>query len=142
LKARRPSKLLVEPASSASGDIAFNLIVFFLVCASVQPDSGRKQVLPRSEQNEEQKQEIENIEVQLTRGAALINGTAVNERLFKPQLKRLFSTRPRSEDRVVVVRSKKDTPYHIWIRYTEMIEEAGGVITIQTEEEQTVILPN
>ena len=56
---RRSSNLLVEPPSSATGDIAFNLIVFFLVCASVQPDSGRRQVLPRSEETE-QKQEKDN----------------------------------------------------------------------------------
>ena len=53
---RRSSNLLIEPPSSATGDIAFNLIIFFLVCASVQPDSGRHQTLPRSEETE-QKQE-------------------------------------------------------------------------------------
>ena len=53
---RRNSNLLIEPPSSATGDIAFNLIIFFLVCASVQPDSGRHQLLPRSEETE-QKQE-------------------------------------------------------------------------------------
>ncbi len=142
MKARRPSKLLVEPASSASGDIAFNLIVFFLVCASVQPDAGRRQTLPRSEQNKEQKQDIENIEVQLTRTTALINGAVVTDASFVAQLKNLFSTRPRIEDRVVVVKSKKETPYHLWIHYTEMIEESGGVITIQTEEEQVIVTPN
>ena len=31
MKVRRKCKLLVEPPSSATGDIAFNLIVFFLV---------------------------------------------------------------------------------------------------------------
>ena len=50
---RRSSNLLIEPPSSATGDIAFNLIIFFLVCASVQPDSGRHQTLPRSEETEQ-----------------------------------------------------------------------------------------
>ena len=58
MKERQRRKLLVEPPASATGDIAFNLIIFFLVCASVQPDSGREQVLPRSEkQEQEQKQQ-------------------------------------------------------------------------------------
>ncbi|MDG2214745.1 MAG: biopolymer transporter ExbD, partial [Verrucomicrobiota bacterium] len=43
------TKLLVEPPASATSDIAFILIVFFLVCASVEPDQGRAQTLPRSE---------------------------------------------------------------------------------------------
>ena len=49
MKLSRKSKVISEPPSAATGDIAFNLIVFFLVCASVQPDSGRKQDIPRSE---------------------------------------------------------------------------------------------
>ena len=142
MKRRRENKLLVEPPSSASGDIAFNLIVFFLVCASVQPDAGRRQELPRSEQTEKEQKEVENIEVQLTRQSAMINGDVVRESQFAQRLKRLLTSRARPEDRVVIVKSKPDTPYFHWIRYTELIESAGGVITIQTEEEQQVMLPN
>lgn len=142
MKARRENKLLVEPPSSASGDIAFNLIVFFLVCASVQPDAGRRQELPRSEQTEKEQKDIENIEVQLTRQSAMINGDVMRQQDFSPRLRRLLTSRPRPEDRVVIVKSKPDTPYFHWIMYTEMIEQAGGVITIQTEEEQQIILPN
>ena len=61
MKVRRTCKLLVEPPSSATGDIAFNLIVFFLVCIN-QPDSGRPQEY-LSEENQEQKEEVENIEI-------------------------------------------------------------------------------
>ena len=48
---RRP--LLVEPPSSAATDIAFILMIFFLVCASVQPGTGREQTIPRSEEEED-----------------------------------------------------------------------------------------
>ncbi|HCA49107.1 MAG TPA: biopolymer transporter ExbD, partial [Planctomycetaceae bacterium] len=34
-----------------------------------------------------------------------------------------------------------DTPYYHWVTVTEMIESAGGIITIQTEEEQQVVVP-
>jgi biopolymer transport protein ExbD len=64
---RRTSKLLVEPAAVATGDIAFNLIIVFLVCASTQPDSGRKQELPRSEQTKTTQEKRENIELALSR---------------------------------------------------------------------------
>ena len=77
MKLRRQNRLLAEPPSSATGDIAFNLIVFFLVCASVQPDSGRPQTLPSSETIKDQQQKSKNIEVQLTRTAVLLNGDPV-----------------------------------------------------------------
>ena len=53
----RRTRVLVEPPSHATGDIAFNLIVFFLVCASIQPDSGRPQTLPSAETVEENQQQ-------------------------------------------------------------------------------------
>jgi biopolymer transport protein ExbD len=138
MRSRRSDKLLVEPPSVATGDIAFNLIVFFLVCASVQPDSGRKQTLPRSEETKKQEQKSENVEVMLTRTTAAINGDLIPQANFLPRLRTLLSGKPRPEDRVVVVKSRPDTPYAFWIDVTSLIEQAGGTVTIQREEERTV----
>ena len=80
---RRSSNLLIEPPSSATGDIAFNLIVFFLVCASVQPDSGRHQTLPRSEETEQKEEKDKNIEVVVKRQVALVNGDPVQPAEFQ-----------------------------------------------------------
>jgi len=140
VRERRRNKLMVEPPSSATGDIAFNLIVFFLVCASVQPDSGRQQTLPRSEQESEE--QSENIEVQLGRNTVMLNGNVLRQEDFDAALKRALTGKTRDEDRVVVVKSKADTPYYHWVTVTEMIESAGGIITIQTEEEQQVVVPD
>ncbi len=136
---RRTTKLLVEPPSGATGDIAFNLIVFFLVCASVQPDSGRQQEIPRSEENQ-QKEEVQNIEVALTSNEAAVslNGDAVRIKELVPRLTTMLKGKPRPEDKIVIVKSKLDTPYHHWITVTGMIEESGGLVTIQREEVQTV----
>ena len=100
MKERRRRKLMVEPPSSATGDIAFNLIVFFLVCASVQPDSGRQQTLPRSEQETEE--QSENIEVQLARNTVMLNGNILRQEDFDAALKRALNGKTRSEDRVAV----------------------------------------
>ena len=137
MKARRQSKLLVEPPASATGDIAFNLIVFFLVCASVQPDRGRPQVLPRSEQTKEQSDE-KHIEVHLKRTVLMLNGDVVRQDQFPERLKAILASKPRPEDKVVVVKSDGDVEYQRWIVISLMIEEAGGTLTIQREEEQTV----
>lgn len=139
MKERRRRQFLIEPPSSATGDIAFNLIIFFLVCASVQPDSGREQILPRSEQQEQE--QSENIEVQLTRNTVMLNGNIMRQEKFSEALTRALANKVRQDDRVVVVKSKPDTPYYHWITVTELIEQAGGVVTIQREEEQQVIVP-
>jgi biopolymer transport protein ExbD len=141
MKARRATKLLIEPPSVATGDIAFNLIVFFLVCASVQPDSGRRQTLPRSETANAKTPQSEHVEVLLTRTAAAINGDVVRPDRFVPRLQALLATRVQPEDKVVVVKSKPEVPYHHWIKYTTLIEQAGGIITVLREEEQEVRIP-
>ena len=141
-KLKKTRKLLVEPPAVATGDIAFNLIVFFLVCASIQPDRGHKQTIPRSEtQNEKKEDEPQNIEVQLTRTAVLINGEPVAIPDLAGRLRSKFSGKTRPEDRIVVVKSSKDTPYRHWVDVTTRIEDAGGVITLQMEEERQVQLP-
>lgn len=140
MKVRRNTKLLVEPPSSATGDIAFNLIVFFLVCASVQPDSGRKQEIPNSEQVEKE-QRTENVEVMLKRRVVLINGDPVPQDRFVEMLRSKLGSSTKPEERIVVVNSDDDVPYWLWIQVTEGVEEAGGTITLQLEEERTVQLP-
>lgn len=140
LRERGTKKLLVEPAAVATGDIAFNLIVFFLVCASVQPDSGKRQDLPRSEQTKQQEQKNENIELALTRTRTVVsvNGDPVKTEELPARLKKLLEGKRRPEDRVVVVKSKPDVPYDHWIAVTSIVQDLGANITIQREEERTV----
>lgn len=140
MKIRRRSRLLVEPPAHATGDIAFNLIVFFLVCASVQPENGRKQEIPRADPKEEKSQQSENIEVALTRTTVAINGALVRQEKFQEQLKSLLAGKRNASERIVVVKSKPETPYEFWIQVTDLIEQSGGIITLLLEEEQTVTL--
>jgi biopolymer transport protein ExbD len=138
---RRRRKVLVEPPAHATGDIAFNLIVFFLVCASVQPDSGRPQTLPSSETVEEDKQ-TENIEVAISRSAVIVNGDVTAKNQLLSRLKPLLAGKSTPEDKVVVVKSDSDTPYAQWIFVTSIIDDAGGTVTLKLEEEREVIIPD
>jgi biopolymer transport protein ExbD len=137
---RRLNKLLVEPAAVATGDIAFNLIVFFLVCASVQPDSGKKQDLPRSEQTKQTEEKKQNIELALTstKNVVQLNGDPVKFAELPRSLQRLLAGKTRPEDKVVVIKSKPDVPYDHWIAVTSLVQDLGASITIQREEERTV----
>jgi biopolymer transport protein ExbD len=141
LRGRRENKLLIEPAAVATGDIAFNLIVFFLVCASTQPGSGRKQELPRSEQTKTE-QKSNNIEIALTRTSKTVsvNGEPVKLDDLPARLSRLLSGKTRPEDKVVILKTKPDVPYEHWIAVAALVQDKGASITIQREEEQTVVV--
>ena len=134
------TKLLVEPPATATSDIAFILIVFFLVCASVEPDKGRAQVLPRSEPEKEKEKQSQTIEVDLTRTAVILNGKlpSLTAEQFARAIALKLADKTRDEDKIVAVKSRKEVPYSHWMQVTGIIEDAGGVITLQIEEEQTV----
>jgi biopolymer transport protein ExbD/biopolymer transport protein TolR len=138
VKLRRP-KYLVETPTSAMNDIAFILIVFFLVCASVEPEAGRSQVIPRSEKNEEQ-QASQSTEVGLTPATVTIDGTPYRLNEFQSRIRQILAQKKTEAERVVVLKSQADVPYEHWIAMTGIIERAGGIVTLLLEEEQTVNL--
>ena len=84
---------------------------------------------------------MQHVEVHLTRTSIAINGDFFSPENVVARLRTLLAGKTRPEDRVVVVKSRPEVPYHHWINATSMIEEAGGIITIQREEEQEVQIP-
>ena len=131
---------MVEPPTMAAPDIAFILIIFFLVCASVQPETGRPQDIPRSEDEPKDSEQTQNIEVSLSSQSVLINGEIVPRENVVPKLRQLLAGKESESDRVVIVKSAEDTEYQVWIDVTTRIEEAGGIVTLQLETEQRVMV--
>lgn len=119
-------------------DIAFILIVFFLVCASIQPDKGRSQQIPRSEEKDQKDEQSQNPEVKITRDRVFLNGNIVKSDDFLARIRILLAEKTTEADRVVVVKSREDTTYAFWIKITDYIEQAGGIVTLQLEEEREV----
>ena len=79
MKLRRQT-LLTEPSASATSDIAFILIIFFLVCASVQQEDGRPQEIP----NSDKKRQLEKpIRVGLERDHIKLNGEVMAMNKFE-----------------------------------------------------------
>ena len=139
MKIRRQN-VLVEPPSSATSDIAFILIIFFLVCASVQPDSGRAQTIPKIEETEDKQKQTKNLEIMLTDRAITINGQSVELKQFVTKLKQMLRGKTREGDKVVTLKSSDQVTYERWILINSLIEEGGGIVSIQMEKERTVIV--
>lgn len=132
-------KLLVEPPTTAAPDIAFILIVFFLICASVQPDTGRPQDIPRSEDTAD-KTQSQNLEILLTEETIVINGAQVPLAKLKSKVTQLLTGKDKEADRVVIVKSANATTYQRWIQATTAIEQAGGIVTLQMEQEEVSVV--
>ena len=131
-------QLLVDPPAASSSDIAFILIIFFLVCASVQPETGLAQALPRTEEKEERKQQSKNLEVSITPSSIVLNGNPLQLEEFHERITAALQTRKRAEDKVVVVKSAATTQYDHWIRVSQAIDQAGGTIALEMQSERTI----
>ena len=131
-------QVLVDPPASASSDIAFILIIFFLVCASVEPETGLAQNLPRTEAKEEKRDQSQNLEVSITPSSIVLNGSPLQLPEFRQRITAALAELQREADRVVVVKSAPDTPYDQWIRVSQAIDEAGGILTLELKSERTV----
>jgi biopolymer transport protein ExbD len=123
-------------------DLAFNLLIFFVVCASsAQEQKGKPQQVP-STQSESKPSETkpQNVEVAITRTTVSLNGAVVPLPELRGKVAALLANKARPEDKIVEVKSAKDTPYSMWIRVTGAIEEAGGVVALQVEVEKDIVV--
>ena len=98
-------QLLVDPPAASSSDIAFILIIFFLVCASVQPETGMAQALPRTEEKKDSKQQSRNLEVSITPTSIVLNGSPLNLDEFRRRLAASLQAKKHPEDKVVGAKS-------------------------------------
>src|SRR5258707_6764090 len=138
-KGKRKSGMLNEPPAIMLTDLAFNFLIFFVVCASTEPESGRKQSVPSGNKQEANAAQTElNIEVTLTRATASINGIKTELDDLPSKIQTMLTGKSKPEQRVVVVKTTKDTHYHHWIKVTGLIEQAGGIVAIEVEKHSEV----
>ncbi|MEX1048015.1 MAG: biopolymer transporter ExbD [Akkermansiaceae bacterium] len=137
MKLRR-GKMLIDPPACASSDIAFTLIIFFLVCAAVQPETGLSQLLPNTEEKSETRDQSQNLEVSITAASIILNGSPLALPEFIQRLTAALKQKTREVDRIVVVKSAPETPYPVWIAVSQAIAQAGGVLTLELETEKTI----
>jgi biopolymer transport protein ExbD len=133
-------KMLIDPPACASSDIAFTLIIFFLVCAAVQPETGISQALPKTEEKSEKRDQSQNLEVSITPSSIVLNGSPLQLPEFTRRIAAELQTKTREQDRIVVVKSAPDTSYPVWINISRAIDNAGGILTLELESEKTILV--
>jgi biopolymer transport protein ExbD len=127
-------------------DMAFNLLIFFVVLADPSAETGRSQQIPSAKDETAAQQTSESIMVNLrdpdkSAGRVFLNGDPVTMEELTTKLREMLKDRKTQEERIVVIDSTEDTPYRWYILATAKIEQAGGVVALQLEETKEVTLP-
>ena len=114
----------VEIPSSSLADIAFLLLVFFLVCTQIDVDKGVRMVLPPVD-FEDVKIDRKNIANLLVNdeGAVLLN----NENVRVGEISRIIKEKLAERDKLIVsVKTTRKAKYDVYISVLDQLKIAGA----------------
>ncbi|HQU73116.1 MAG TPA: biopolymer transporter ExbD [Calditrichia bacterium] len=114
----------VEIPSSSLADIAFLLLVFFLVCTQIDVDKGVRMVLPPVD-FEDVKIDRKNIANLLVNdeGAVLLN----NENVRVGEISRIIKEKLAENDKLIVsVKTTRKAKYDVYISVLDQLKIAGA----------------
>lgn len=115
----RPSEI---PTSSLA-DIAFLLLIFFLVTTTIDVDKGIGLVLPaKGETKEVHKQNITNLLIN-AQGEVLLDDNPIEIHLIKNVIKAKLAERP---NLIVSVKTDKNTDYWMFIKVLDQLKQANA----------------
>ena len=123
IRNNRKSKT-VEIRSDSMADIAFLLLIFFLVTTTIDVDKGIGLVLPSplADKKEIRKSNITNLLIN-EGGQVLLDGKEV----VVSQIKGMISDKIRENDKLVVsLKTARNTPYNIYIDVLDQLKQAGA----------------
>jgi biopolymer transport protein ExbD len=119
---RQPSR--AEVPSIAMGDIAFNLLVFFVILARAQDDSHLQWKAAKAKDLEVAK--YTKVSIVIDKDEKLyVNGLQVNESQLGPMITKYLGEAPPGE-RTVLLKADKDSKALRFQPVLEAIGEAGG----------------
>ncbi len=138
MKSKRRLQLTTEIDVGAFSDIAFLLIIFFILTTSIIRISGQQLDLPTGEQSKEKQKE--NTLTIYINGARIHYGEADNApvvsllelrtRLLEADLKNKLD----SKERMVILDSTKDVVYDLYFQVVSTISNAGGILALVEED--------
>lgn len=121
------------PVSSFS-DIAFLLIIFFILVTSLEQFAGFQASLPAGDQSAEQVDAEEMPTVKVHDSRITLNEETVSaEQLFQRLAAMNLAERASDEDRIVIIEASGRVPYQVYYEVMAAISGAGGVIAIVQE---------
>ncbi|MCK6620734.1 MAG: biopolymer transporter ExbD [Calditrichaceae bacterium] len=124
----------VEIPSASLADIAFLLLIFFLVCTTIDVDKGLRLVLPPPDVTEEKipKKNILNILIN-DAGEVLLDNEIVNVR----DVERIVRDKLIENDKLIIsVKTTRLTKYKVYIELLDQLKRADATrISIAEPEE-------
>ena len=132
-KHRKQRRSPEVPVSSFS-DIAFLLIIFFILATTLVQITGVVTEIPSGEKAETQK-EKESTTVQLQGDRVLFDEQNVDMPQFRKELAKMNLHKKADEEKIILLEASGNVTYQTYFDVVASISAAGGVTAILQEEE-------
>jgi biopolymer transport protein ExbD len=127
-------RMKVEVPNVAMGDIAFNLLIFFVILARAQDDSHLKWEAAASPNVEAAEHAKASVLVDVD-NKLYLNGRNVGESSLAKEIEKLLGDAP-SGQRTVLLKIHRDTQAQRFEPIIEAVSEAGGELVHVLEEKR------
>ncbi|HNR67270.1 MAG TPA: biopolymer transporter ExbD [bacterium] len=120
---KRDRKVPVEPPTSSLADIAFLLLVFFLVTTTVDVDKGLSLSLPEKGQvTEVRKKNIANLLINAT-GQVMLNEEPIELNMVRERARLMMQENPLI---IFSVKTDQKTKYDVYIDVIDQLKQANA----------------
>jgi biopolymer transport protein ExbD len=131
----RPAKPRGDVDVTSFSDLAFLLIVFFVLTTTFLRPQGASVSIPSRTNDPEQKPEDEPPTINLSVDKLLFDGDSLTmeelrERLFEMKLDRV-----KDDQKTIVLDSSADVPFKRYFRVVTAVARAGGILAILEHQE-------
>jgi biopolymer transport protein ExbD len=135
--ARRKEKRDLDVPTDSVSDIAFLLIIFFILTTTLSKLSGFTAELPSADTSQKQAAatDAKTPGVQITGGKLLFNDQEVSVDTLRDRLLDLQLANKEGQDKVVLLEAAGKVDYQTYYEAMAAISEAGGVVAIVEEGE-------
>ncbi|MED5420367.1 MAG: biopolymer transporter ExbD [Pseudomonadota bacterium] len=119
---------------SAFADIAFLLIIFFILTATLNKTKGITTDIPAGEQSDQEAETTPTI--QLVADKVLFEDKHVNWQELEKQLTEMrLPERENEQDRIVLIEAKEGVYYQNYYQAMVLVSKAGGVVSIVKDDD-------
>lgn len=138
MKRRKKKRKTIPIPVASMGDIAFLLIIFFLVCSEASKDNSKLKIDPPISEHVEKTKAVVVARVDIDEnGQVYFDGAAVDgAKAVEGELRFLLTNTVADEQRHVQFRCDKTQPREIFEPILQAIAAAGGIIEAVGENQQ------
>jgi len=136
LTTRKAAREIGVPTDSVS-DIAFLLIIFFILTTTLAKLTGFKAEMPSAEAapNQAAKTDLKTPTVQLANGKLLLDEQELSMEMLRERLLDMRLAAKQGEERIVMLEAAAGVDYQAYYEAMAAISAAGGVVAILEEDE-------